>query len=214
MNVYLIPGQGADHRLFSKLTLDDNFKTYVIEFEVPHKAYSMTQYAQQLSNQIDKTQPFALVGVSIGGMLATEMTDFLNPEKTIVISSAKSKNEIPKLYTYQRYFPIYKLVPAWLSKIGGQILQPLFEPARDKEKEIFVKMLKAKNALFMKRTISMIVNWDRENYDPSIISIHGDKDNTLPIRYVKFDHLVKGGSHLMILTQADELSSLLNELLS
>ena len=31
-------------------------------------------------------------------MLATEMTDFLNPEKTIIISSAKCRKELPQSF--------------------------------------------------------------------------------------------------------------------
>ncbi len=213
MKIYLIPGQGADHRLYSKLKLSPQFVLEYIEFETPEKGASMTAYAKQLSQQIDQSKPFILIGVSIGGMLATEINDLLKPVKTIVISSAKHKNEIPSLYRAQRFLPIYKLIPGRVSKIGAQILQPIFEPARNKEKEIFKQMLKDKDSAFLKRTISMIINWERVTYGPNIISIHGNKDNTLPMKNVKVDYIIQEGSHLMILTKADELSNLLEKLL-
>jgi len=214
MNIYLIPGQGADHRLFSKLQLDASFNIHHITFEVPKAGYLMPDYARQLSKQIDTSQPYILLGVSIGGMLATEMTDFLNPVKTIVVSSAKSKNEIPLLYTIQSKLNLHKLIPGWFSKIAALILQPFYEPISKKEKELFKQMIKDKDPVFMRRTINMIVNWDRTTFNPSIIAIHGNSDNTLPIRHVQVDHLVDKGSHLMILTKAEELSHLINKILS
>jgi surfactin synthase thioesterase subunit len=69
----------------------------------------MYSYAKKLSHQIDTTQPFILIGVSLGGMLATEMTDFIQPEKTIIISSAKNKYELPHRYRFQNIVPIYYL---------------------------------------------------------------------------------------------------------
>jgi len=213
MKIYLVPGQGADHRLFSKLHLSSKFELKYIKSETPAKGASMKDYAKQLSLQIDNSKPFILIGVSIGGMIATEINELLHPVKTIVISSAKHKEEIPGLYRAQKYFPVYKLIPGALSKIGAQILQPIFEPARNKEEEIFKQMLKDKEPVYMKRTIPMIVNWERTAFDPDIISIHGTKDNTLPIKNVKVDYTIMDGSHLMILTKADELSELLDELL-
>ncbi|RNC79646.1 MAG: alpha/beta hydrolase [Balneola sp.] len=214
MKIYLIPGQGADYRLFGKLSLAPSFEIRYIHFELPEKGLSMAEYAQQLASQVDKSEPFILVGVSIGGMIATEMNDLLNPIKTIVVSSAKSKNELPKLYTIQRRFFLYKIIPGWISKLGAQFLQPIFEPVRNTEKEVFKQMLKDKDPRFLKRTIDMIVNWDRTSYDSSIISIHGDNDNTIPIRNVDVDQIVENGSHLMIFTKATELSRILNGILT
>jgi len=213
MKIYLISGQGADHRLFSKLSLDPKFNINYIHFEIPKKGSSMCDYGHQLSAQIDATQPFILIGVSIGGMIATEINEILKPTQTIVISSAKTYKELPQLYTIQRKLKIHKLIPGRFSKIAAQVLQPIFEPARKTEKEIFKQMLKDKDPIFLKRTIDMIVRWDRKSYDDSIISIHGDNDNTIPIRNVSVDHIVENGSHLMILTKANELSTLLNKIL-
>ncbi len=213
MKIYLIPGQGADYRLFGKLSLDPSLVVRNIDFELPKKGSSMNEYAHQLSNQIDTTEPFILVGVSIGGMIATEMNELLNPIKTIVVSSAKSRNELPRLYTIQSKLFLYKIIPGWVSKLGAQFLQPIFEPVGTSDKPVFKEMLGDKDPVFLKRTIEMIVNWDRTSYDSSIISIHGDKDNTIPISNVNVDHIVKKGSHLMIYTRAVELSGILNSIL-
>jgi hypothetical protein len=92
-------------------------------------------------------------------------------------------------------------------------MQPIVEPDRNKNKKTFVAMLKDKNKFFLKRSIGMIVSWDREVNSRKIYHIHGDNDHTLPIKKVKTDFSLVDGSHMMTLTKASEVSSLINKLL-
>ena len=213
MIIYCIPGQGADHRLFNNFDLGEEYEIRFVEYKIPNQGEKMEAYARRLSEQIDTTQKFILIGTSLGGMLATEMTDFLNPEKTIIISSAKSRNELPHRYRFQKMIPFYKMVPGSLLKTGAKVMQPLVEPDRNVEKETFIKMLNDKDTKFMKRSVSMIINWERENYNEKIIHIHGNNDRTIPIRNVKYDYLIEKGSHMITLTRGWELSNLIREIL-
>jgi len=211
--VYLIPGQGADSRLFKNIKIDSCFETRNIKYFTPEKTWNMLDYAKALSSQIDTSNKFILVGVSLGGMLATEMADFLNPEKIIIISSAKCWEELPGRYKFQKKIPVYKWVPASVSKKGALFLQPIVEPDRNYDKETFVNMLKDKDPDFIKRTIAMIMEWDRVNYRKDIIHIHGDNNHTIPVRNVKDNYLIKDGSHVMVLSRGDEISILINLIL-
>jgi len=212
--VYLIPGQGADYRLFKNIEIDSTFDTQYIHYKTPEKGCSMNEFARELAKQIDTTRTFYLVGVSLGGMLATEMGDFLNPEKIILISSATSRKELPGSYRFQKTIPFYKLVSGKLSKKGALFLQPIFEPDRKSDPETFDAMLRAKDPDFLKRTIAMIIEWDKVIHKKdNIIHIHGDNDHTIPIRNVDYDYVVKGGSHMMVLTKGKEISLLLNKIL-
>jgi len=206
--IYLLPGQGADYRLFSKLELGD-YSVKHIAYIVPEKGSTMKDYALELSKQIDQTQPFILIGTSIGGMLSSEMNEFMNPEKVIIISSAQNKYELPGRYNLQKKVPIYKLISGWASKQGALIMQPIVEPDRNKEKETFVKMLKAKDKKFMKRSIKMIIEWEKESFDEKIVHIHGDNDNTLPIDNVQYNYLIQDGSHMITLTRPEEINDIL-----
>ena len=95
----------------------------------------------------------------------------------------------------------------------SNFFQPIFEPDRKLDAETFDAMLKAKDPDFLKRTIAMIIKWDRTTYSNKIIHIHGDNDHTIPIRNVKYDYLVKDGSHMMVLTKGEEISEILNQIL-
>ena len=211
--VYLIPGQGADARQFQRLELDPNYEIRHIEYFTPEKGWEMKDFAQALSQQIDTTANYIIIGVSLGGMLATEMREFLNPEKIILISSAKCRDELPGKYRFQKTIPINKLVPPGMIKWGAKKLQPLVEPDSKKDRQVFLDMLNDKDPLFLKRTIAMIVGWEREDYRNDIVHIHGDDDHTLPIENVTYNYLIQDGSHMMVYTRADEISALVNKIL-
>ena len=210
--IYLLPGQGADHRLFSKFDFPSH-KVVHIKYHIPEKGTKMKEYAEQLSSQINTSEKFILIGTSIGGMLSSELSEVLNPEKVIVISSAKSKNELPGRYNFQKKIPIYKLVSPALARWGAMIMQPIVEPDRNKEKEIFKSMLRDKNKYYMKRSIAMIIEWEKETYKDNIIHIHGNDDSTVPIKNVNYDYLINEGSHMMTLTRGHELNKLILSIL-
>ena len=215
ITIYCFPGQGSDARLFESLKPAPGYEIRVIEYGTPGAGMSMSDFARHLSEQIDTSKPFVLVGVSLGGMICTELSEILTPEKTIIISSAKNRNELPMRYRFHRDFPVYKLIPGSFLLASARILQPIVEPDRNTNKEIFQSMLSAKDPVYMERTIDMIINWDRKENTRSIFHIHGTKDHTLPIRNIKSPtYIVDEGSHMMTLTKGEEISRILNSILA
>lgn len=212
-NVYLFPGTGSDARLFSEIKLPDGFQAVNINYPVPAKKATMASYAVVLAAQIDTSQPFVLIGVSIGGMLCTELAEQLNPLKTIVISSAKCRSELPRHYRFQHYIPLNKLFGPRAIKLLSPAAQYVVEPDSRRNRATFKAMLRAKNRLFLKRAVNMIINWKRLSYEENIIHIHGEKDHTLPLKNISPSIIVKDGSHMMTLTRGEEISRLIREIL-
>ena len=209
--IYLLPGQGADCRLFKYIEFP--YDTVHLEFPVPPKKNSLREYAHGFIPRIDTGRPFILIGVSLGGMICSELIDTLEPAITIVISSAKHRAELPGRYKFQRTIPLNNIIPKGMTKWGAKVLAPIIEPARKQDKEIFRSMIEAKDPAYLKRTVDMVINWDKEGYDDRIIHIHGDKDHTLPHRKVKYDFLVENGTHMMVYIRGEEISKLINEIL-
>jgi len=210
---YLFPGQGSDERLFKHIELPPGYDTVHLSYPVPDQHEDLHTYALRFLSQIDTTSPFILIGVSLGGMICTELTDTLSPVKTILISSAKSAGELPGRYTFLNRFPLDRVIPAGMIKGGARILQGIVEPDRKNDPETFKSMLKEKDPKYLKRTVEMITHWDRTSYPGGIVHIHGDKDHTIPVRNVKVDYLVEGGSHMMMITRAGEINALLWKIL-
>ena len=96
--VYLIPGQGADARQFQRLELNPDFEVRNIEYFTPEKGWNMRDFARALSQQIDTTAKYVIIGVSLGGMLATEMSEFLNPKKIILSIINLEKTSIVAIF--------------------------------------------------------------------------------------------------------------------
>ena len=209
--IYLLPGQGADCRLFKYIEFP--YDTVNLKFPVPEKKTTLREYAHGFIPRIDTSRPFILIGVSLGGMICSELTDTLEPDLTIVISSAKYRAELPGRYKFQKTIPLNKIIPKGMTKWGAKVLAPIVEPARKQDKETFRSMIEAKDPAYLKRTVDMVINWDKEDYDDRIIHIHGDQDHTLPHRKVKYDYLVEKGTHMMVYIRGDEVSKLINEIL-
>ncbi|MCA6364654.1 MAG: alpha/beta hydrolase [Bacteroidetes bacterium] len=211
--VYLFPGQGSDARIFSEIVLDSTFERIPVTYPVPEKGMSLPEYARLIGPSIDTTRPYIFIGVSLGGMICTELAETMHPQRVIIISSAKCRSELPVRYRFQHHVKINRLVPPRLVKGGARILQPVVEPDRRHRARTFRQMLRAKNPLYLKRTVDMIVNWQRTTADSSIIHIHGSNDHTLPIRHTRADYVIEGGSHMMTLTRGKELNALLLDIL-
>ena len=214
--IYCFPGQGSDARIFDSIRVDTAlFKLVFVEYGTPKKGMDMKEFAFSLLNEIDSMNRYALLGVSLGGMICIELSDSLNPWKTILISSAKNRNELPVRYKFQKTIPLYKLFPKKILLKGAKVVQPLVEPDRNNNKETFKDMLNKKNAAYMKQTINILINWERDINMKKIYHIHGDNDHTLPLRHIKNpDFIVKNGSHMMTLTRGTEISRILNDILS
>ena len=91
--VYLFPGQAADERLFSKIKLNASFELVHIVYPEPQKGASLKMFAKEISKQVKEVECYVFIGVSIGGMICSELCEFMQPQKVIVISSAKYSSE-------------------------------------------------------------------------------------------------------------------------
>ncbi|MCK5028783.1 MAG: alpha/beta hydrolase [Bacteroidales bacterium] len=213
--IYFIPGQGSDKRIFADLTLDSSYNYKFLDYNTPDRKLLLSEFAKQIATSIDSSEKFILIGVSLGGMICAELNEILNPEKVIIISSAKNRMELPFRYKFQRIIPLFEIFPARVLFWGAKILQPIVESDRNKNKDTFKSMLFSKNPTYIKRTIRLIINWKRTSNSKEIIHIHGTNDHTLPFKNISNpDYVIKNGSHMMTLTRADEISKILNKILS
>lgn len=210
--MYLLPGQGGDERLFQNIAIE-NHEVRHIKLEVPEKNATLEEYAHALSTQIDTTQQFSLLGVSFGGMIAVEMAKFLKPETVIIISSAKSAEELPMRYQVARCLSLHKLMGGKFMKRSANLARILFEPDSKSEAKVFKAMIKDLDPTYLVRAIDCVFKWKNTGYPENIIHIHGEKDHTIPIRNVVNPIVVKNGSHMMVLTEGEKISSIINEYL-
>ena len=214
MTIYFLSGLGADSRAFKYLTFPPGVKTVFIDWLVPEKSESLKNYAKRIAATIDTSSAFVLIGLSFGGMLATEVIEYIEPLKTILISSAARRQELPFYYKLAGALQLNKLLPKKNIHKSNIFTNWLFSISATNDKYLLEEILTASNASFSKWAINEIVNWKRTTAPGSIVRIHGNKDRVLPIINFKPHHLISAGGHFMIANRAAEISKILeNELL-
>ncbi len=210
MNVYFISGLGADRRAFERIQLPDAYTVHHLDWIKPEDGESLNDYAKRLAEGIDTTQPFAVVGLSMGGMIACIMTQFLSPQKTILISSIGCNKEFPPLLKFARRTKAYKLLPRFIFQPKYLWpVQQLMGTRAKAYKGLIRDFIAQTDPQFMKWAIGAIVNWKDCDRPQAIYHIHGNKDKMFPLKYTKPDVVIEKGSHFMVWMQAGAVSKAL-----
>ena len=210
--VYFISGLGADKRVFSFLNLSFCEPVFV-EWITPNKNESLRNYAIRLRNQIPDPNPI-IIGISFGGMLATEIAKENSAIKVIIISSNKTKREFPLLARLGKYFPVYKWLPNPIFKKTTILFKSILGAKGKEKRKLLRQILLDSDPKFLKWAIHSILHWENKTIPENLIHIHGTKDQLLPYRLVAADYTIQKGKHLMIMDDHEEISVLLKELIS
>jgi pimeloyl-ACP methyl ester carboxylesterase len=211
VDVYLISGLGADRTVFRNLTFSKEVNIHYLDWIPPKAKESLPSYALRLAEGIDTSRTFSLIGLSFGGMLATEMASVLEPKRTILISSISSKNELPWYYRFAGSMRMNKMIPTVKPNRIPRFISSFFGVETKEDAIFFNQLMKATDPHFSKWAIDSILNWNRTESPSGVVRIHGGKDKVLPIRYGKADYLIPDGSHFMIFNRAEKISAILKE---
>jgi len=209
--VYFISGLGADKRVFSFLDLSFCEPVY-IDWIKPVSKESLQSYALRLRQSIPEPDPI-IVGISFGGMLATEMAKADPGTHVIIISSNKTADEFPKYLRIGKYFPFYKWMPGKLMKQSAYLIKWVFGRNGKEQKKVFLEIIRDTDPDFTKWAIGAILNWKNKEIPANLVHMHGTADRLLPHRLVRADHLIKGGNHVMPMDSHEEVSALLKQLI-
>lgn len=202
IHVYFMPGMAASPSIFERIQLpSDTFEIHLLEWLLPEKEETIEAYAQRVAKDINHDNVI-LVGVSFGGILVQEMKAFVNPKKVIIISSVKSNKELPRKMKVAKTTKAYKLIPTQLFENIDMLTKFTFGSSIIKQRlKLYEKFLSVRDKHYLDWAIEQIINWKRTEIDSEVIHIHGDADEVFPIKYIQNAIVVKGGTHIMILTK-------------
>ena len=201
ISVYCMPGLAASSLIFERIVLPDSlFEVYLLDWELPIGNESLKDYAKRMAERITAPNP-VLIGVSFGGILVQEMAAFLNPLKVIIISSVKSNIEFPRRMKIAKTTKAYKLIPTSIFSNMEKLSAFSFGKSIAHRLKLYERYLSVRDVHYLDWAIERILLWDRTQVDPNVIHIHGDADEVFPIQYIKDCIVVKGGTHIMILSK-------------
>lgn len=216
VKTYFIGGIASDERIFKHQMVAIDNAVY-LPFPQHDKKDTMETYVHKFIPLIDTSAPFNLVANSMGGIMAMELIKHIQPQKVVLISSVKSRKEMPFILKHLKYTNAHKLLPG-KGFIGFIQFGSLFKREILKEpalRKLAISMAKNNDSSFLYWCVNAIVKWNgKEDYRQDIIHIHGTKDEMFPYRNIKNAIPVKGGSHSMLLIQYEEVNSILKEQLN
>ena len=212
MKVYFISGLGADCRIFSHIRLPAGFEKVDLNWIPPKKDESLSDYSKRMGEKINAAEKFALVGLSMGGMVALEIAERYSPAATILVSSISSSSQLPRRYRVLNALKLHLLLPVAVIK-SATILKRLFTVETKEDKSLLRKIIRDMNPAFVKWGLKAILQWNYTSTPTALWHIHGAKDEILPIKFTKPTHTIPEGSHMLILTNAKEVNEILAEVL-
>ena len=211
--VYFVPGLAAGKEIFKNIRLsEDRYEIHILEWLIPHKGETLSEYAKRMADRIE--QPNAvLAGVSFGGVVAQEMSRFLTLRKLIIISSVKTKNELPLRFKWVRKTGAYKLLPTgWALSVKD--LTKLAIGTRSKKRlTLYQAYLSVRDKHYLDWAIKQMVCWERTQKVEGVYHIHGNEDIVFPIKNISDYILLEGGGHVMILNKGSKVSKLLENII-
>jgi pimeloyl-ACP methyl ester carboxylesterase len=201
-HLVLLPGLGADHRLF------DSQREAFPDLEVPpwiepRPREPLADYAQRLAHTLRPSRPLVLGGVSLGGMVAWELARHLNPAALVLIATCRAPRSIS---------PWFRLFAA----LGGRMPEMLVQATKPfsvltagrlsgagPHASLCLRMYRDSNPRFVRWAAGAVVDWKPcPSVACPVFQIHGACDRIIPSRRVSADLVVPAGGHLINITHA------------
>lgn len=213
INVYFISGMCYNCKVFDKLHLPKGYRKVYIEWYIPRPDESLSEYARVMANAIDTSCPFILIGYSFGAVIMQEMTLFLKPEKCVIISSFKSKKEIPVLFQAVRKVNLMEYMPKRFFTSTDFITNAFNHFVYNASNSDLAEYMTVTDPIYIRWALEQITDWVPDNKSEHLYHIHGTADQIFPYDRIEDVFPVEGGDHLMVVKKADIVSSILDIIL-
>jgi pimeloyl-ACP methyl ester carboxylesterase len=198
----MMPGMAANPTVFERIELPvEEFKMLWLTWKIPKKEESLKAYAQRMVEPIAKDKPVVLIGVSFGGVLVQEMSRFLMVKRLIIISSVKTKQELPARMKLARYSGVYKILPTGLLNYITQIEKLPVGSTIRKRLKLYQQYLSVNDKNYLEWAIKEMLCWEQVQPIEDIIHIHGEEDLVFPIKNISDCIRIPSGTHIMILNK-------------
>lgn len=215
MKIYNISGLGANEFVFENLAFAQEFQMVNLPWIQPLQNETIFSYAERMASIIDDSEPFALMGLSFGGIMVQEIARIKRPQKLILISTIKHEIEKPWIISVNTKVPIYKKIPNVFFTSDKIInFYSKIRTSLNANYPDLKRIYTFKESFFIQWAFEQIVHWKKEALDSiDTIHIHGTRDIVFPISKISNPIRIKGGTHMMIYEKAHLISPIINDFL-
>jgi pimeloyl-ACP methyl ester carboxylesterase len=185
--IYLLPGMGANSKMYQGAWLDFNSAT-CIDWPSYKGDASLSELARRVAAQYRMKDNDILIGSSMGGMVALEISKLLHLDRVVLVGSAIDVSEMNSLLTILT--PFVDSAPV-----------EFFQKLAARQDGLFQQMFAASDPDFMRAMCKAISTWDGYPRDLTRVTrIHGEKDKV--IKCPQDCHVIKRAGHLLPITHA------------
>ena len=180
---------GANSKMYQGAWLDFNQVTY-LDWPPYEGEASLSELAKRVATHYRIKDNDILIGSSMGGMVALEISKLLYLERVVLVGSAIDVSEMNSFLTLLTPFVDFAPID-FFQKLAGR------------HDSIFQQMFASSDANFMRTMCRAISKW--EGYPGNLTNvtrIHGEKDKV--IKCPRDCHVIKRGGHLIPITHARE----------
>ena len=125
-------------QVFKNIYLQPQYEVIHLNWIKPEKNESLRTYALRMAEKIDRSEKFGLVGLSLGGMVATEIAKAFPPEKVVLISSIPLSSHMPAYFRWAGFLRLHRIVPVSLIKQMARVKR-VFTAETSEDKKMFLK---------------------------------------------------------------------------
>ncbi|MEJ5055894.1 alpha/beta fold hydrolase [Sphingobacterium sp. MYb382] len=201
--IYVFSGLGVDRRVFDAI----DFRGLAVEFIPwikPIKGETLRDYAQRIVVYMPDDNPI-LLGLSFGGMLATEIAKIKPVRKLVLIASAENREELPFICRLLGKYNLHKLIPTDFLKQSNSVSQWFFGCSQPSEKKLLKDILADTDKEFLVWAIDAMLKWKTIESVKNVIRIHGTRDRIIPLNSIKTTYIIEGGGHFMTVSHAKDV---------
>ena len=213
-SLVLFPGLGADSRAFA-LQRSLPFPLQLGEWPEPEsRNETLAHYSHRIADAIEPRKNLFVGGVSLGAMVALETARLLGARGVLLIGGCTSGQQIsPAFRSVLRAgaaMPTRMIRPTLLLAPGAFLL---FENLTRDHRRLMTRALREHSPAQTQWSCRAILDWECCAMPPGapVYSIHGERDEIIPLRNVRVDQVVPGGRHLINLEKAGEVNRFLEE---
>ena len=208
INYYLIPGMGADKRLFQHFNLT-NGKVHHLDW-IPHgSSKNLAEYATLMAERIT-TEKNIIVGSSMGGMVTVEIAKLIQPKGAVLVSAPSGRHEFPQVLKNLNALRLHRaLTPKQVLRIST--LADLFMGFKtDEQRAMFYDMLRGNGEDFLHFAISAVLEW-KNTTPPTVpfIQILGTHDRLFKQHKIPNAVMLEGSGHFTAFERGKEVSEII-----
>jgi pimeloyl-ACP methyl ester carboxylesterase len=208
LNYYLIPGMGADKRLFQRFHLP-NGKVHHLDWIAHGESKNLREYAGLMAQRI-QTENNIIVGSSMGGMVTVEISKQIKPMGAVLVSAPTGRHEFPRSLKSLRALKLHRALNAKQIMRISKLCDLFMGFKTEEQRTMFYDMLSSNGSEFLHFSVGAVLEWENTTPPPvPFIQILGSQDKLFSHKKIRNAHVIDGSGHFTAFEKGADVSEII-----